>query len=68
MNNITPEIELAEKLVQITWLAFQAALNANEDLGLSDPWTREVRALWAESVEAKFRLAELQAATAKAAA
>ena len=65
MNNITPEIELAKKSVQITWLAFEAALNANEDLGLGDPWTRQVRALWAESVEAKFRLAELQAATAK---
>ena len=57
-------IKEAEKLVSETWESFQTALRENEKLGLGDPWTRGVRALWAELVEAKFRLAELQTAEA----
>ena len=65
MTNTVSEIELAEKLVSDTWIAFQAALTEEKESGLADPWTRSVRALWAESVEAKYRLAELKNAAEK---
>ena len=68
MNNTTPAIEAAEKAVQVTWLAFRTAINEAKELGLADPWTREVRAFWSEAMEAKYVLAELQIAEAKVAA